>query len=639
MTDHVLCCCTICFVSSAIADNTNVELSAAQSQIGELTTKLESEREQSQAKLTLLLEAKGQIVDQFKSLANGILEEKAKRFTEQNQTNLSQMLDPLKTKIAEFQEKVESAYVNESKDRSALGAHGPDALQPRSQQMQPKVTSLITLVRQADWMIAWDGKQHVYLRNADLAFDGNGILFVGHGYKGPADRIIDGRSRMVMPGFVNIHCHPTSEPLQRGLTEERKSRKLGMSTIYEYLQLVGRSNKTKTLAESVDSKDPQIYEDSDTRSAAAKVAFSELMQSGVTTVVDYSPNRRNWLDEVAGIGIRACIAPSFRSAGWYTTNGHEVLYRWDEGAGRQAFEEAMRVLDAVKQHPCDRLFGMVAPGQIDTCTEDLLRDAKSAARERGLPMTLHAAQSVVEFREMMRRHGKTPIEWLAHLGLLDENFIVGHGIFLDHHSWLNWPDRNDLDRLANSGASVAHCPVQFVRGGVLLESFGEYRKRGINIGIGTDTFPHNFIDEMRWAIILAKVAQRDVDATSATDMYYCATVGGATALGRSDIGRLAKGCKADFVLADTSHPHLQPLRDPIRGIIFSALERPIRDVYIDGQQVVRDGKVLTIDIEKAAAALNEGQKRALVGVRERDWAKRTAEEAFPLALPMRERLH
>lgn len=496
-----------------------------------------------------------------------------------------------------------------------------------------------TVIRRADWAIAWDGSQHVYLRDADIAFDGSGITFVGHGYAGPADIEIDGRSRMVMPGFVNIHCHPTSEPLQRGLTEERKSRKLGMSTIYEYLQLVGRSNKTKTLAASVGSEDPQIFEDSQTRSAAARIAFAELMQSGVTTVVDYSPNRVNWLDEVVATGIRACIAPSFRSAGWYTTNGHEVLYRWDEEAGREAFAEAMRVLDEVAKHPCPRLFGMVAPGQIDTCTPELLLAAKAAARERRLPMQLHAAQSVVEFREMMRRHGKTPLEWLESLGLLDENFIVGHGIFLDHHSWLNWPDRNDLDRLAASGASIAHCPNQFARGGVTLEHFGQYRKRGINIGIGTDTFPHNFIDEMRWAIILCKTTARDVDATSATEMFHAGTIGGANALKRPDLGRIAPGCKADLVLADTSHPYMQPLRDPLRGLMFSALERPIRDVYIDGAQVVRDGKVLTIDVADAAAILNEGQKRALIGVSTRDWAKRTAEEAFPLALPLRDRLH
>ena len=437
-----------------------------------------------------------------------------------------------------------------------------------------------------------------------------------------------------MPGLVNIHCHPTSEPLQRGLTEERKSRKLGMSTIYEYLQLVGRSNKPQTLAESKRSDDPHLYEDTRTRQAAAEVAFAELLQSGVTTLVDYSPNRENWLDEVAAIGMRTCIAPSFRSAGWHTPNGHDVRYRWDEAAGRRNFEEALAVLDAVDAHPCPRLFGMVAPGQIDTCTRELLQNARAAATDRGLPMTLHAAQSVVEFREMVRRHGMTPIQWLEEIGLLGPDFIIGHAIFLDSHSWLNWPDRDDLRRIADSGASVAHCPNQFVRGGVTLEHFGRYRREGVNVGIGTDTFPHNMIDEMRWALVLCKVVARDVDATSASEVFHAATVGGANALGREDIGRLAVGCRADFVMVDTTHHYLQPLRDPLRGLIFSALERPIRDVFVDGRQIVRDGEVLTIDVHAACADLNIGQRRALEGVAERDWANRSADEAFPLSLPL-----
>ena len=491
-----------------------------------------------------------------------------------------------------------------------------------------------TVIRDADWLIAWNGAEHVYLRDADLAFDATGITHVGKRYEGPAEHEIDGRSRLVMPGLVNIHCHPTSEPLQRGLTEERKSRKLGMSTIYEYLQLVGRSNRPQTLAEARGSADPQLYEDTRTRRAAAEVAFAELLRSGVTTLVDYSPNRENWLDDVAATGMRTCVAPSFRSAGWHTPNGHEVQYRWDEAAGRRNFAEALAVLDAVEKHPCPRLFGMIAPGQIDTCTPELLREARAAATDRRLPMTLHAAQSVVEFREMVRRHGKTPIEWLEALGLLGSDFIIGHAIFVDGHSWLNWPDREDLRRIADSGASVAHCPNQFVRGGVMLEHFGRYRRAGINLGIGTDTFPHNMLDEMRWALVLCKVAARDVDATSAAEVFHAATVGGARALGRDDLGRLAAGCRADFVLVDTSHPHLQPLRDPLRGLLFSALERPIRDVFVDGRQVVQEGEVLTIDVGAACEALNEGQRRALEGVAERDWASRSAEEAFPLSLPM-----
>ena len=494
-----------------------------------------------------------------------------------------------------------------------------------------------TWIKQASWVVAWDGAgdRHVYLRDADVVFAGNKLVFVGKGYAGAADRIVDGKDRLVMPGFVNIHSHPTSEPLLRGLTEEFKSRKLGMSTLYEYTVLVGRSNYTTTLAESQANRDnPQIYQDDDARKAACALAVYEMLGSGVTTFVDYSPNRANWIDEAIATGMRVCIAPSFRSGYWYTPNGHEVLYEFDEKAGRRAFNEAMALLDEVAKHPCDRLFGLVAPGQIDTCKPDLLQDARDAARERKLAMTLHAAQSVVEFREMVRRHGKTPIEWLESIGLLAPNFIIGHAIFLDHHSWINWPgpERKDLQRIVDSGAHVAHCPHNFVRSGVYLQDFGKYRRAGVNIGLGTDSYPHNFVDEMRWATVMAKVAAQDVWSTRVEDVFYAGTVGGAKALQRDDIGRLAPGCKADIVIADCNHPMMQPVRDPLRSLIFSALERPITDVYVDGRPVVAGGKVLTVDAVEAGRVLAAGQARALQRVPDKDWAMRTADEAFPLAL-------
>ncbi|MGE0718483.1 MAG: amidohydrolase family protein, partial [Alphaproteobacteria bacterium] len=471
------------------------------------------------------------------------------------------------------------------------------------------------------------------LRDADVVFRGGTLVHVGKGYAGEADTVVDGKGRLILPGFVNIHSHPTSEPLLRGLTEERKSRKLGMSTLYEYTVLVGRSNYTTTLAESQANRDnPQIYQDDGARSAAFRLAVWEMLKSGVTTLVDYSPNRADWIDEALGTGLRVCLAPSFRSGYWYTPNGHEVLYEFDEAAGRRAFDEAVRLLDAVAAHPSDRIFGMMAPGQIDTCKADLLQDARDAARERKLPMTLHAAQSVVEFREMVRRHGKTPIEWLESIGLLAPNFIIGHAIFIDEHSWIEWPDRRDLGRIADSGSHVAHCPHNFVRGGVILQHFGKYRRAGINIGLGTDTHPHNFVDEMRWATIIGKVAARDIDATRVEDVFYAGTVGGAKALQRDDIGRLAPGCKADLVVVDCNHPMMQPLRDPLRSFIFSALDRPITDVYVDGEMVVRNGEVLTVDVTTAGAELTAGQQRALKRVPDKDWAGRSADEAFPLAL-------
>jgi cytosine/adenosine deaminase-related metal-dependent hydrolase len=498
----------------------------------------------------------------------------------------------------------------------------------------------ITWIKNADWAVVWEtvapeqgpnlyGGRHAFLRGADLVFDGDRISFVGTDYAGAADTVIDARGKLLLPGFVNIHSHPNSEPLLKGLSEERKSRQLNMSSLYEYIFLLGRS--AHDLAADPDTAhfgtaDFKAY------SAACQVAIAEMLGSGVTCFVDYSANRPSWLDEVARTGIRTVVAPSFRSAEWYTPNGHEVLYRWNEARGRQGLDSAVALILQAGKHPSGLLSGMLAPAQVDTCTADLMVDASAVARDLGLPCQTHAAQSVVEVREMFRRHGKTPIGWLHELGVLGPHFILGHAIFLDHHDWIRGPDHVDLDLIADSGTSVAHCPNQFARGGMVLQHFGKYVQRGVNMGLGTDTFPHNFIDEMRWAIVVAKIASADIGSTSLAEVFTAATVGGAKALGRDDIGRLQAGCKADFSLVDLAHPAMQPARDPLKSLVFTALERPITDVYVAGKPVVRDGKVTTIDLAANLAELSAGQARNMRGIPERDWAKRAPDEAFPMSL-------
>ena len=188
--------------------------------------------------------------------------------------------------------------------------------------------------------------------------------------------------------------------------------------------------------------------------------------------------------------MRVYTAPMFRSGRRYTPNGHEVRYEWDEKAGRDGLDRALRLIERARQHPSGRLDGVLYPAQVDTCTEALLRDSAAAAHERRLPLQIHAAQSVVEFHEIMRRHGKTPIEWLREVGMLGANAIIGHAIFLDHHSWLHWPTRNDLAHLAETGTTVAHCPTVFSRRGIVLEDFGQYRAAGIRL------WSHITVDEV-----------------------------------------------------------------------------------------------------------------------------------------------
>jgi len=472
-----------------------------------------------------------------------------------------------------------------------------------------------TVIRDADWIVAFDraANSHVYA-SGDVAFEGDRLLQVGGAYAGPAERAISGRGFMVMPGLVNIHSHPASEPLNKGWNDEIGSPKLYNSSLYEIM--------------------PLFRPDAAGVQAAFTVALCELLLSGVTTLVDLSLARSDWVEQMAQSGLRGILAPMYRSARWFTENGHVVTYEWDEPAGRRAMEAALRIVDAAVSHPSGRLSGMVTPAQIDTCSAELLRDSHAEALRRKVPLQIHAAQSTVEFHEITRRHGMTPIEWLDSLGVLGPSTIIGHGIFLDHHSTTNWPKRDDLGTLLARGASVAHCPTVFIRRGIAMQTVGGYIRRGVNIGIGTDTYPHNMIEEMRNALYTSRLVARDPFDLRTTDIFNAATLGGAAALKRDDIGRLEQGAKADLVMVDVTAPSMRPVRDPIRSLVYASAERAVRHVFVGGAQVVKDGRVTTMDLATAAAELEEAQRRVEAGVRQLDWAQRSHLEISPLVYPL-----
>src|SRR5271169_2840428 len=474
-----------------------------------------------------------------------------------------------------------------------------------------------TLIKNTDWVIAWDegASRQVYRRGVDIAFTDDRIDFVGRDYTGPVDRVIDGRDRLVLPGLIDIHSHPEHEPLYRGVREEHGLRNMHMTGLYERSQAFSAP-------------------DDEARAASAEFAYCELLLSGVTSLVDISAPWDGWIEVCAKSGMRSFLAPGYASARWRLANAFDLQYAWDEARGREGLTTALALIDDAARHQSGRLSGVVSPMQIDTCTADLLHDSHDAARERGLPFTVHVAQSVSEVREMIRRHGKTPIQWAYEIGILGPDTILGHALFLDTHSWIRWWTETDLKLIAETGASVAHCPTPFARYGQMMENFGDYLRAGVNMGLGTDTAPHNLVEEMRKAAVLARIAARDVAAVTTSDLLYAATVGGAKALMRDDLGRIATDKKADIVLVDLALPQMIPARDPLRSFVYHAADRAVRDVFVDGRQVVSEGKVLTLDQAAAGERLIRAQQRMLEAAPRQDYRGRNAEEIVPLSLPL-----
>ena len=473
-----------------------------------------------------------------------------------------------------------------------------------------------THIRNLAWTVGWDAAlaRHVYLRNADVVFIGDRLVHVGPGYTGSADEVVDGKNLLAAPGFVNAHAHPAGELAYRGVREDHGVPAMHMTGLYERIQAFGL--------------------DEEGQRACATASFAELLRCGVTTVVDISAPYEGWLEGLANSGLRGYAAASFSSAEHVMRAPHIMDYEWDEDRGRRDFEHCCEVMDQADAHASGRLHAMVSPATIDNVSRDLLAESIALAESTERRLTIHVAESVPEVRNMVAREGMTSVQWAAEVGLLGPRTLLGHAIFLDEHSWVRWFTHRDLDLIAQSGATVAHCPTPFSRYGHVLENFGRYRQAGVNMGIGTDTLPCNLIEEVRTATVLARVAGRDVTAGTLADVYHAATAGGADALGREDLGRLAPGAKADVVLVDLSHPLMRPVRDPIRSLVYSAAERAVRDVYVGGQRVVQDGRTLNIDSNDALERLQEAQARMLAGSAQQDYLGRSAEEISPLTLPV-----
>jgi 5-methylthioadenosine/S-adenosylhomocysteine deaminase len=463
-------------------------------------------------------------------------------------------------------------------------------------------------------VIASQHGSHAVLHDGVVVLEDDRIVHVGRETDGPVDEALDLRDRLLTPGFINTHTHLSGSPLDKSLLEDFGKRQFQYSALPDMLPARAAAN------------DRQMME------ACVEYSLVELLRTGTTTVMEIGGIGDYVADAAERTGLRAFVADSYRSGRWYSDDGRSVRYEWDEAQGMRDFEQALALIERLRGRADGRVQGFLSPAQVDTCTEDLLRASKQAALELQVPLALHASQSVFEFDEMMRRHALTPIEWLAQIDFLGEWTILGHALMTAGHSWVQFPG-DDLRLLADSGTAVAHCPWVFARRGVMMESFADYVARGITMTLGTDTSVQSMIEALRWAAVMGKLSKRQTDVSTARDVFDAATLGGAKALHRPDLGRLAPGCKADLLAWDLHSLFMVPLRDPIRNLVYSAQAEDLQDAMIDGRWVMRDRVVLTADERAVATRLQREGERMWPRMHEGDWAGRHVDEMSPLTYP------
>jgi 5-methylthioadenosine/S-adenosylhomocysteine deaminase len=463
-----------------------------------------------------------------------------------------------------------------------------------------------TLIR-GGYVVAFDGKGHTIVPEGVVVFESNRIIHVGQSYPGEVGKTIDAQGRLVSPGFINMHALASICITHLGL--DAPGTGLNVSKAF-----VGGEGDLDLVSEDLE--------------ISALFSFAGLLKGGATTsvaITAMAPSRwespieqAELLAKTAGrLGARAYISHQYRSAVRYWTKDGAIRYWWDKEAGRRGLANALRFVEAFEGSYDGRIHTMLFPYQLDTCSTDLLLETKKTARARGLLIHMHTAQSLSEFYEIRRRHGRTPIQYLYDAGFLDPEVILTHVIYTTLNPATGFPkgDTRDLELLARSGVTVAHCPVIYSRKGEILSAFGQYRRAGVNVTIGTDAFPMDMIREMRCAAIMGKVAERDPLAVTARDVFNAATLGGARALGREDLGRLAPGAKADIVIVDLTGLHVGLIDDPIKTLVYMASQRDVETVIVDGKIIVEDGRVLGVDEEalaKEANKVNQRQKMTFV---------------------------
>jgi cytosine/adenosine deaminase-related metal-dependent hydrolase len=324
---------------------------------------------------------------------------------------------------------------------------------------------------------------------------------------------------------------------------------------------------------------------------SAMLNVLELLSGGCTTLVEVGASAllvRHLAEQVERFGVRAYLGPGYRSANYYRDGAGVVQYDWDETAGHAGLDAASQFIRAYDGKAGGRIRGMLFPLQVDTCSRELLQATHQAATALQVPVQIHTGQNLMEFHQVLRQYGCTPVELLAETGVLGPRTTLGHCIMVSGHPQAHYPDGHDLDLIVAARANVAHCPVSLGRRGMHLHHLSGYLARGINVGLGTDIHPFDLIREMRAAGLICKVAAESPNAGTAREVFTAATIGGATALGRADLGRLCAGARADMVIVNQRALHYGAICDPIRSLVDCGVASDVETVIVDGRIVMEN---------------------------------------------------
>ena len=411
-------------------------------------------------------------------------------------------------------------------------------------------------------IVTCDQDFHVYL-DGILALENSQIVYVGQENQEilkQADQIIDYQSTWIMPGLVNCHTHSAMTGL-RGIRDD--------SNLHEWLE------------DYIWPAEAEFTPEMTTK--AVKEALTEMLQSGTTTFNDmYNPNGveiEKIYEVLKASKMRCYFSPTLFSSDMETTD--------------ETIAKTRAVIGTIKGYQDPNFKVMVAPHSPYSCSRELLEASLNLAKEENIPLHIHVAETQEESGIILKRYGKRPLAFLDKLGYLDHQTVFAHGVELNEV---------EITRLADSQVAIAHNPISNLKLASGIAPIIQLQKAGVPVGIATDSVASNnnldMFEEGRTAALLQKMKSGDASQFPIETALKALTIEGAKVLRMEDeIGSLKVGKQADFlVIQPQGKIHLQPQENMLSHLVYAVKSSDVDDVYIAGEQVVRAGKVLTVDL-------------------------------------------
>ncbi|MFJ0391876.1 amidohydrolase family protein [Bordetella bronchiseptica] len=481
-----------------------------------------------------------------------------------------------------------------------------------------------------EWVLGFADGNHRMLRDASVVYEGERIVHVGTEFDGVADRVIDARGCLVAPGFIDTHVHSGHRALHKLLADGGRPDLFGQPYMDVTIARDGTRIKgyPNYLSREEAAVDPGI-------ALHAAFTVAELLRNGVTTFVELGGHvmvQEALWRECERLGVRGYLGPGYDSGRWAADDQGRLRRVPYPDGGDHLFEEAVAFIKRVQAAGSDLVNGILVPREVENCSVDILRRTVQAAQELGVPMATHAGYNVIEFYETMREHRMTPIELLHSVGMLGPRLNIGHANLISDSPRLNYSGGRDLALMGEHRVSISHCPINIVRRARVLDSWKKYREAGVNLTIGSDTYPRDMVMNMRTASYHGKVMSHDLTAASAAEVFEAATLGGARSLGRTDIGRLEPGARADVIAINVGRQDVLrygPIWDPIRSLVECGVGDDVELVVTNGQVRMEQGRIAGVDLGALRAEAQQFADNVWRDLQDWDPLRRTAQAMCP----------